>query len=440
MTSRIKLVAVAVLVSFSLSAAEFKKPVTSIDLQDGDTLVFLGDSITHQVLYTQYVEDYFYTRYPGRRIHFHNAGVSGDKAFHALDRFDEDVARFKPKYVTVLLGMNDGTYQHFNHEIFATYEKDMTMLADRLAKLGAKTVFMGPTMYDSRVARVKPPRWLKNQEQVKQATAYYNAVLAFYGTWVRDFAIDRGMGYVDLLGPLNRHSTQQRLEDPTFSVIPDAVHPNANGQAIMAFELLEQLNSERKVSAVTANRVRGKWRVTGSGKISDAAGDEEGVSFSFKAGALPWVLPPEAGVGYQLTKAGHKMSNERVTIRGLKPGRYSVTIDGVNVGSYTHAQLGSKVELQSNEKTPQYQQALKVALLNKERNEKVIRPLRGQWSQRKRMRSPNQQMDPKVYREFYEKFEAEVSRLLQLKKEYEDKIYQLNQPPVRRYEIRMVKP
>src|SRR5688500_5067517 len=31
-----------------------------IQLKDGDTFVFLGDSITHQCLYTQYVEDYFY--------------------------------------------------------------------------------------------------------------------------------------------------------------------------------------------------------------------------------------------------------------------------------------------------------------------------------------------------------------------------------------------
>ena len=94
-----------------LSAQEPANPaqkaiVEKIDLQDGDTLVFLGDSITHQCLYTQYVEDYFYARYPKLRLIFHNAGVGGDRAKNALDRFDEDVAAFKPKYVTILLGMN----------------------------------------------------------------------------------------------------------------------------------------------------------------------------------------------------------------------------------------------------------------------------------------------------------------------------------------------
>jgi len=85
-------------------AQDLKTTVSKIELNDGDTLVFLGDSITHQCLYTQYVEDFFYTRFPNKRIKFHNAGVSGDRNKDALVRFDRDVASFKPKYVTILLG------------------------------------------------------------------------------------------------------------------------------------------------------------------------------------------------------------------------------------------------------------------------------------------------------------------------------------------------
>ncbi|NBV87196.1 MAG: hypothetical protein EBS01_13250, partial [Verrucomicrobia bacterium] len=54
------------------SASTFAKIAPRVELKDGDTWVFLGDSITHQCLYTQYVEDYFYTRHPEKRIHFHN--------------------------------------------------------------------------------------------------------------------------------------------------------------------------------------------------------------------------------------------------------------------------------------------------------------------------------------------------------------------------------
>ena len=59
------------------AAQEPRPPVAKLDLQDGDSIVFLGDSITHQRLYTQYVEDFFYTRYPSMRFKTHNAGVGG---------------------------------------------------------------------------------------------------------------------------------------------------------------------------------------------------------------------------------------------------------------------------------------------------------------------------------------------------------------------------
>src|SRR6185295_12861719 len=112
------------LVHFATSAAraqDFKAPVARLDLVAGDSVVFLGDSITHQRLYTQYVEDFYYTRFPGLKIKFHNAGVGGARARDALDRFDRDVAAYKPKYVTVLLGMNDGSYIPYDEKTFQTY-------------------------------------------------------------------------------------------------------------------------------------------------------------------------------------------------------------------------------------------------------------------------------------------------------------------------------
>ena len=69
--------------------SEFSWPRNS---QPGSLVVFLGDSITHQGLYTQYLENFFYTRYPELGIRFRNAGVAGDSISDALARFDVDVA------------------------------------------------------------------------------------------------------------------------------------------------------------------------------------------------------------------------------------------------------------------------------------------------------------------------------------------------------------
>ena len=168
------------------AAPVFKPIVEKLDVADGDTVVFLGDSITHQCLYTQYVEDYFYTRYPKMRLHFHNAGVGGDRAKEAIARFDDDVAAFKPKYVTVLLGMNDGGYRDFDKTIFDNYQRDMNTVLEKIAEIGATAVPMTPTMHDARAARLgKSPQ--------EPRDTYYNGVLALFGGWLREQAQVRGL-------------------------------------------------------------------------------------------------------------------------------------------------------------------------------------------------------------------------------------------------------
>ncbi|MEQ8785490.1 MAG: SGNH/GDSL hydrolase family protein [Pirellulaceae bacterium] len=414
-----------------------------IELADGDTLVFLGDSITHQCLYTQYIEDFFYTRYPHTRIRFHNSGVGGDKAGDALARFDEDVARYKPKYVTILLGMNDGRYTRFEQDIVDTYERDMTTLLDQLAEIGATAVPMSPTIYDSRASRIR-----SKGENDGLREKYYNGVLAYYGAWLRERALERGLGYVDMYSPLNNLTLEQRKTDPEFTLVADAVHPGAAGQAVMAFAVLNDMHVNRQVSRLTVQRnAKSQWQVNAPrGEVSDVAATDGGLSFTYLAPCLPWVLPEEAALGYELTKAGHKMSNEQLRVAGLAAGKYELRIDGESVGAYSQQQLNFKIELQSNRKTPQYQQALAVALLNKQRNDEVVRPLRNLWrkqrDQYRQQQALAENMDKNVvaqkqaeYQKWREEFHAEIERLEALSADFEKKIYAAAQPKPRRYEL-----
>jgi len=428
----------------SLFAQDFKQPLAAIDLKDGDTLVFLGDSITHQCLYTQYVEDYFYTRYPDRRIRFHNAGIGGDRAWDALARFDDDVAAYKPKYVTILLGMNDGSYTNFCPAVFGTYEKDMTQLLDKLAAIGANAIPMTPTMYDARAASLR--------EQKRWRYPYYNAVLAFYGTWLREVAGERGLGFVNMWTPLNDLTVQERKKDPKFTLIADAIHPDAPGQVIMATSIINDMVPRSTVSGIilSLQPKTGKYIAAGfNGKATDLQASDDKLAFTFHANALPWVLPPEAALGTTLTHLGHRYSNEKITVRNLKPGKYELRIDGQLVGAYLDGQLAFGVELENNEKTPQYQQALKVAMLNKERNEKAVKGLRDLWRGPKTKRREIAALETSgnkaaadAKRAEFEKtmpaFKAAASEKIALAKQYEDQIYQANQPVARKYEIKRV--
>ena len=420
----------------------YKPLLDKLDLKDGDSLVFLGDSITHQCLYTQYVEDFFYTRYPKLHLHFHNAGVGGDRAADALTRFEEDVAPYKPKYVTILLGMNDGAYRDYDKAVFDTYQAGMTTILDKIAGLGATAIPMTPTMFDARAKRLK-------KDENEPRNTYYNGVLALYGGWLREVAEVRGLGFVDMYAPLNTITAQQRKTKPEWTMIADGVHPGPVGQTVMAVAIIDNIVARSQVSQITVADKDGKLAATAAnGTLTGFQQSGDGVSFTFAANALPWVLPPDAAEGPVLTALGHRYGNEKITVRNLKPGKYELKIDGAPVGQWTDGQLAFGVELEANNKTPQYQQALKVALLNKDRNDNAYHPLRDQYAQLKGKRrelakidanDPNLAAKKTEFEAWYTGQKAKVAELLGKAKELETQIYAANQPQPRKYEFAPVK-
>ncbi len=418
------------------TSGAFPSIAPRVDLKDGDSFVFLGDSITHQCLYTQYVEDYFYTRYPDRRIHFHNAGVGGDTAQNAIDRFEEDVAAYKPRVVTILLGMNDGGYKGYDQAIFDRYQAGMTTVLDRIKEIGATAVPMTPTMHDARAARLR-------QKALEPRDTYYNGVLSLFGAWLREMAQQRGLGFVDMYTPLNQLTFEQRRTQPEWTMIPDAVHPAAAGQFVMASALLSDMAVKSQVSGITIFKKDGQWLATASNaKVNELQGGDT-VTFTARANALPWVVPADAAEGYKLTHAGHRMSNEKVTVRNLAPGTYEMRIDGQPVGKWTDGQLASGVELEENTATPQYQQAFKVAELNQRRNKEAYSGIRGEYAKLKGVRNkmnkavgtPEEGAAKEEFAAYHAAMKTRVQALLETARALEDEIYKVNQPVPHRYEL-----
>jgi lysophospholipase L1-like esterase len=396
-----------------------KTPIDHLDFNDGDTVVFLGDSITNQCLYTQYLEDFYYTRFPHTKISFHNAGVGGDRAFHALERFEADVAAYKPKYVTLLLGGNDAKDKQWDPALFAIYEKEMIDLLDKIKAIGATAIVISPTMYDRRSLLIKPtPKRPYDGEGPK----YTNAVMAYYGAFMRDLAVERGLNFVDVFAPLNKLSIEQRFKDPNFTMIPDAWHPKPDGHVIIATAFLDAIHAPRDVSSTQARLDAKGWNVTVApgGKVTDIEGDANHLSFIAQEPALPWILPADAALGYEISGAGHLHSAQPLQIQGLAAGSYELKIDGESVGVFPASLLASKIELQNFKKTPQYQQALAVAMLNQEKNDKAMRPIRNLYRELKINRPVRP--TPEFIAASMKELKAKVAVLEKLKGDYEQKI------------------
>ncbi len=401
-------------------------------LKNGDRFLFIGDSITHQCLYTQYVENFFYTRYPDIRLHFRNAGVSGDRALDALNRFDEDIAAFKPTVATILLGMNDGTYKDFDKPTFDTYSKDMTTLLEKLAAIKCKVIVMSPTMFDHQAWNVRVKE--KPEYARGRVVTGYNGVLAYYGKWLQEVARERRLLFVDLFGPLNNYTVQERIMQPKFTLIPDAIHPGNDGQFIMALSLLQQVGETGPILGAGVRLVNGQWQPL-SPFVTEVKGNpSRSVSYTVKPKSLPWVEYDDAPIGTKLTAAGHRASQESHIVTGLISGRYDLQINGQLVGTFDERQLGVHAEIEADPDSPTYQQALKVAALNKERNDKAVHPLRDLWGREKGMLRKKAE-DPAGYAAWQTEFKTKRAELDALAAKYEDEIYTINQPPALKVDI-----
>ena len=155
--------------------------------KDKDAVVFLGDSITEQKLYTTYVEGYTLTRFPDKTFTFRNVGWGGDtawlrkrfptdeKALFAASNavLDEMVAKavgaglardvlpLKPTAVTVDFSMNDHAYQAFREDIFRAHVRSQKEIVNVLTKSGARVALMTTQPIEDK--RPDPDKCVKNQ-------------------------------------------------------------------------------------------------------------------------------------------------------------------------------------------------------------------------------------------------------------------------------------
>ena len=161
-------------------------------LKKGDRVVFYGDSITDQRLYTTFVETFVVTRFPDLKVSFVHSGWGGDRvsggAGGGIDlRLQRDVFAYKPTVMTVMLGMNDASYKPFDAETYHQYTNGYQHIVDSVKQNSPTTrmTLVQPSPFDD---VTQPPKF----------EGGYNEVLVRYGDYVKNLASREHLDLADL--------------------------------------------------------------------------------------------------------------------------------------------------------------------------------------------------------------------------------------------------
>jgi lysophospholipase L1-like esterase len=303
--------------------------------KDGDVVVMIGDSITEQHLYSNFVEMWTVTRFPNWKLTFRNVGIGGDTSYGGNNRFARDVLLHKPTAMTVDFGMNDGRYTAFSDATFKPYMDGLQGMADQAKAAKIRTAWCTPQPLDS-------------ADQGPTALTGYNQTLEKFSEGVKAIAERNGGLFVDQFHPYLAALDRARGKGAKYERITggDAVHPGPPGQALMAASILKGLNFPSLVSSAEIDAASGKVMAARNCTIDGVARKDGGISFSRLDGALPFFPADAVGI---LPSASilEELNDYRLKVTGLPAGKYEVRNGGKKIAELTAEQLAAGANLAS---------------------------------------------------------------------------------------------
>lgn len=335
-------------------------------LKDGDRVVFYGDSITDQRLYTTFTESYVLTRFPHMKISFVHSGWGGDRvtggAGGPIDvRLHRDLIAYKPTVLTIMLGMNDGRYRAYDPDIFQQFSSGFESIVQTVKS----------ALPDIRITAIQPSPY----DDVTRAPLFaggYNAVLVRYGQFLGDFASRENLALADLNTPVLAALKKAQSIDPELApkIVPDRVHPGPSGHLLMAEALLKAWHAPADVTSVEIDAESKKVSTAANTKATDLHVDAS-ITWTQEDSALPMPVDakdPLVALALRASDFAEALDRQPLKITGLPRARYVLRIDGEMVGSFSRLDLADGVNL-ALLPTPMVKQALDVHALTIRHNQ-----------------------------------------------------------------------
>ncbi len=348
---------------------------------NGDTVCWIGDSITHGGSYHALIQLFYVTRFPDRDITYYNCGIGGDRASGIMGkgtgfRFKCDILSHKPTVATIMLGMNDIGRSGYKPEAeydekrlprikeekaaaIAGYETNMKLLIDGLHAAGSRVILLQPSIYDETAVLATD----KNGISVGA-----NSALGACAEKMKEWSIQYKAGLVDFYGRMNAINAAEQKKSPSFTIVgKDRIHPGPVGHFVMAYAFLKDTGMTPWVAKIKVDGKNGAVLEATNCTISKTSASHGKLAFECLENSLPFPIPPDASTALALVPFVRELNQELLTVPNLPAGKWSLAIDGQTCGEYSSQELTAGVNLATNDKTPQYQQAAAIMLENDKR-------------------------------------------------------------------------
>jgi lysophospholipase L1-like esterase len=320
----------------------FAAPVTAEDfaLRDGDTVVFLGDSITAARQYDRVIENYTLLRYPQRKVRFLNAGKGGDTMAGGLARLDRDVFNRGATVLVVAFGFNDigwGTKADAEHK--QLYLDAVRGIAERCKERKVRVFICAAAI---------------TAQEPDKAEQSFLQTMCDEGL---ELARSLGAGTVDTQRGMREiqrrvlafNATAKEEKERVSLHVADGVHLSELGQLAMAFTILKGIGAPAEVSAIAVD-ARDAIVVSARGCAVTNVRHTEGAALEFERLDEGW--PVNFGtfgaLNFRFVPFHTDLGQYLLTVTNLAPGKYDVLAGGRRLGVFESQSLAAGVNLCSS--------------------------------------------------------------------------------------------
>ncbi len=204
-------------------------------LKSGDSVAFLGDSITAWGWTGWWAGGYVKMCEAGFRandlkVTIYPVGRGGDKSDQMLARLGKDVISKKPTWMTLSCGVNDVMHQEHKNGVYVkggnllpAYKENITKIIDTAQAAGIKVVILTATMI------------------TENADDFRNKLLLDYNAFLQTLAKEKGCPLVDVSTEMRRQVADFRAKTGCTDhfLTNDGVHMDYLGNLMMARKLLK---------------------------------------------------------------------------------------------------------------------------------------------------------------------------------------------------------